>query len=395
MTRPIDRNRPSSLRRSGPVVALTVVGALLAACSSSAVRAPTTTPSSVRSSPTTQAPSSGTKVPLTGLVDMGIQSAYQRGQPFPTTDPGALDAYAGAFGGIVVNESWSQLEPSPGVEQWAPLDRSLAAVQAWNDAHPSTPLGVKLRIFAGYGAPSWVVQQAGPPVTLVTKGGARSVGRWWTTPFRQAWSSFQHAMAARYDPDPLIRAVSVSSCSSITGEPFVISGSVSAQQALTSAGWSPQAQENCLAGALADYSGWVRTPVTFAFNTLGTPSGPDADVTAQLMRSCAASHSHGGPTCVLGNNDLSSEAPSGRQSSVYSEITSLWAAMPGEVAVYFQTVGAGVDCPAVDVAVAHHAGSVELWPHNHAYLGFSAFPASTLAGWDAALRTGRAPNCSG
>ncbi len=395
MTRALDRSLPFSLRRLGAVLGLAVVGALLAACSSSAAPAPSKTPSSKRPSTTSQSAGSGMKAPLTGLLDMGVQSAYQRGQPFPTTDPSVLDLYAGAFGGIVLNESWSQLEPSPFVEEWAPLDQSLAAVQAWNSQHPATPLGVKLRIFAGYGAPSWVVQQAGAPVTLQTKAGTKSVGRWWTTPFRQAWSGFQHAMAARYDSDPLIMAVSVSSCSSSTGEPFVVSGAVSSQLALQAAGWTPHLQQKCLEGALADYSGWVHTPVTFAFNTLGTPSGPDPTFTTQLMRTCARSHSSGGPECVLGNNDLSAAAPSGRSSSVYSEITGLWQSTPGNVTVYFQTVGAGVDCQAIDVAVAHHATSVELWPRNKGYAGFSAIPVATLATWDTALRTGTPPSCTG
>lgn len=270
-------------------------------------------------------------------------------------------------------------------------------MQAWNSQHTATPLGVKLRIFAGYGAPSWVVQQAGTPVTLQTKGGTKTVGRWWTAPFRQAWSSFQHAVAARYDSNPLVRAVSVSSCSSSTGEPFVVSGAVASHRALQAAGWTPQLQESCLGEALADYSGWVRTPVTFAFNTLPTPSGPDMTFTALLMQACATSHSHGGPECVLGNNDLSATAPSGRESFVYREIASLWQSTPGNLTVYLQTVGAGVDCPAiaVAVAVAHHATSVELWPPNHGDAGFSAVPVGTLGAWDTALRSGSAPVCTG
>lgn len=394
MANPPDWGRRPLLRWLTTLATLALVGALVTACSSSSGPAPTKPQSSSRSSTTAQAAISGMKAPLTGLVDMGVQSAYQSGQAFPTTEPSVLDAYAGAFGGIVVNESWSQLEPSPGVEQWAPLDQSLASVQAWNSQHPDTPLGVKLRIFAGYGAPSWVVQEAGPPVALQTKSGTKNIGQWWTTPFRQAWSSFQHAMAARYDSDPLIRAVSVSSCSSSTGEPFVVSGAVSSQRALAAAGWTPQLQEDCLGGALADYSGWVHTPVTFAFNPLGTPSGPDATFTTQLMQSCASSHSRGGPECILGNNDLSAAAPSGRGSSVYSEITSLWQSTAGNVTVYFQTVGAGVDCQAIDVAVAHHAASVELWPPNRGYAGFSAIPAATLALWDNSLRTATSPSCS-
>lgn len=401
--------RDFSLRRSTPVgavLAFTIFAVVLAACSPA--RPFSDARASSTSSATAPATSLGTtidpvasapgtmKAPLTGLLDMGVQTAYQTGQPFPTTDPSTLDTYAGAFGGIVINESWSQLEPSPGVEQWAPLDQSLAAVQMWNIQHPATPLGVKLRIFAGYSAPSWVVQESGPSVTLHTRGGTKVVGEWWTTPFRQAWNSFQHALAARYDSNPLVRAVSVSSCSSSTGEPFVVSGAKSSQQALSAAGWTPQLQESCLEGALSDYSGWVHTPVDLAANLLGQgPSvGPSTAFTGQIMQACAASQSHGGPECVLGNNDLSSTVTSGSAGFVYSEIESLWQSTPAHVNVYFQTVGAGVNCQAIAVAVSHHATSVELWPPNGHYSGFSAIPLATLASWNTAVQTGAVPNCT-
>ena len=56
------------------------------------------------------------KQPLRGLVDMGVQTSYLLDTPFPTVDISAITPYAGAFGGIVVNESWAQLEPSAGHE---------------------------------------------------------------------------------------------------------------------------------------------------------------------------------------------------------------------------------------------------------------------------------------
>lgn len=319
---------------------------------------------------------------------MGVQTPYQRDQPFPTADPGVLDPYAGAFGGIVVNESWSQLEPSPGVEDWAPLDRSLEAVRRWNAAHRSAPLGVKLRIFAGSSAPAWVVARSGPTVTLRRRGGTKVAGRWWTAPFRHAWRSFQHALAARFDPDPLVRAVSVSSCSSSTGEPFVVSGAPSSRQALAAAGWTPALQERCLDGALADYSGWTRTPVTFAFNPLRTASGTDMAFTERLMRACAGSRAAGGPTCVVGNNDLSAAAPTRPGAApVYAAIDALEAPGAAHPAVYFQTVGPPVACQAVAVAVGHHASSVELWPPVGRLPGFTAVPVATLSRWDRALRS--------
>ena len=384
-------------RRIGLLAAVLVGVVLLAGCegaSGSAGTAPSGR-TTQKTGPPSTAPvgSTGQKAPLDGLLDMGTQTAYQTGQPFPVTDPSSLDAYAGDFSGIVVNESWSQLEPTPGVEDWAPLDQSLAAISAWNAAHPATPLGVKLRIFAGFSAPSWVVAQSGPTATIATRGGAKTVGEWWTTPFRQAWSAFQHALAARYDPNPLVRAVSVSSCSSSTGEPFVVSGAISSQRALAAAGWTPQLQEACLESALSDYSGWTHTQITFAFNPLPTPSGPDVAFMSQIMQACAGSHAAGAPECVLGNNDLSASAPLGKAGPAYSEIATLAPTRATGSGVYFQTAGPSVDCATMSVATAYHATSVELWPPNHGYLGYSAVPSATLASWNRTLVSGGAVTC--
>lgn len=334
----------------------------------------------------------GEKPPLVGLIDMGIQTPYQTGQPFPVTDPSMLDAYAGAFSGIVVNESWSQLEPAPGVESWGPLDQSLAAVSSWNEAHPSTPLGVKLRIFAGRSAPAWVTSQSGT-VTIEVHGNRVSVGKWWTPPFETAWHAFQGALARRYDSNPLVRQVSVSSCSSSTGEPFVVSGAPLSQADLKSAGWTLQAQEQCLSGALSDYSGWKHTPVTFAFNPLPTSQGPDATFMDQMMRDCAASVSGGGPKCIMGNNDLSPNVANARYSG--PAIAQIQHLQSGDTAptVYFQTVGARLECQTISTGMAYHAESIEVWPPNGHYPGFSAQNATTLTRWNQALMSGLPPTC--
>ncbi len=393
----------------GTLAAVAAGVVLVAGCHGSAVSAlkapgsgtpkqtvpPSTAPQGTSGTSTTSGVSgtSGEKAPLNGLLDMGIQTPYQTGQPFPVADPSSLDAYAGDFSGIVVNESWSQLEPSPGVENWAPLDQSLAAVSAWNAAHPATPLGVKLRIFAGYSAPAWVVSQSGPTVTVQTKGGTKVLGEWWTTPFRQDWSAFQHALAERYDPNPLVRAVSVSSCSSSTGEPFVVSGAISSQRALAAAGWTPQLQETCLQGALSDYSGWTHTQITFAINPLGTHSGPDVAFMDQVMQACVGSHAAGGPECIVGNNDLSPTAPSGKTGPSYAEIAALKPTNASGSGVYFQTGGPTVDCPTMSTATTYHATSVELWPPNGHYPGFSAVPTATLKTWNQTLINGATITC--
>ncbi len=165
------------------------------------------------------------------------------------------------------------------------------------------------------------------------------------------------------------------------------------------AGWTSQAQQDCLDGALADYSGWVRTPVTFAFNPYRTISGGhavlDQSVTDEVMTACADSRRNGGPDCVLGNNALSVASTTGGPAAIYAQINSLWQSTPGHVSVYFQTVGAGVDCTALNIAIAHHATAVELWPPNLGYRGFAAIPTADLEAWNNALRIGQSLVCTG
>ncbi len=374
-----------------------IVAVSLTACSGASI---TSTASKHAGAPLGSSPAATGDTPaaqaekpqLRGLIDMGIQTSYQTGQPFPVTDPSTVDAYAGAFSGIVVNESWSQLEPAPAVEQWGPLDQSLAAVSAWNAAHPSTPLGVKLRIFAGRSAPAWVTSQSGT-VTIDVHGRQVSVGKWWTPPFEAAWHAFQLALAARYDSDALVRQVSVSSCSSSTGEPFVVSGALSSQANLKAAGWTPQAQEQCLSRALSDYSGWKHTPITFAFNPIPTSQGPDATFMNYAMSECAASASHGGPECIVGNNDLSPNIASSKYSGpVVAQIQQLQTGGNSPI-VYFQTSGARLDCQTIATGLTYHAQSIEIWPPNGNYLGFSSQSATTLSQWNQALISGTSVSC--
>ena len=393
------------MRRSlFPLVFVVATSALLvSSCGGGSTSTSSTRQSSAPLASTTPAASTnsgsaGVKPTLAGLIDMGVQTSYQFDLPFPTVDTSAITPYAGSFAGIVVNESWAQLEPARGSENWGPLDASLAAVSRWNASHPATQVGVKLRIFAGNTAPNWAKTLRGPSVTIVTKGASKTYGEWWTTPYREAWSSFQHALAARYDSNPLVRAVSVGSCATLTGEPFVMNLSEPAIQVMEAAGWTPGAQESCLEGALADYSGWVDTPVDFAFNPYRTVVAGkavlDQSFTNQVMQACADSGSQGGPTCVLGNNGLSASAATDRSGPVYTQIDTLWQETPGHVGVYFQTVGSGVDCGAIQTAIGHHASGVELWPANHGYQGFAGIPSSTLAQWNEALRSGSSLRCS-
>jgi hypothetical protein len=318
---------------------------------------------------------------------MGVQTPHLLGQPFPTTDLTPLDSYVGAFSGIVVNEAWSQLEPQQGVYDWTPLNASLAAVSSWNSEHPTAPLGVKLRIFGGLSAPIWLMTESGG-VTIDIHGSLVQLGRWWTPIYESAWSNFQHALAAQYDSDSLVRQVSVSSCTSSTGEPFVVSGSKVSQMNLEAAGWSPAIQAQCLSHALSDYSGWKETPVTFAFNPLPSPSGPSAVVMQNVMQACASSASTGGPVCIVGNNDLSSGMADTKYGLLVGDAIDHIESGVNPPTVYFQTVGAPLSCQSIATGLSYHARSIELWSPNGRYQGFDIQTPSTLKIWNQALIQG-------
>jgi hypothetical protein len=378
---------------------------LIAACLAAAMLAAATPASAVARGRT---PAAAVKPQIAGLVDKGSSIGYTLRTAFPTADPNEVAPDAAAFSAIVVNETWAQLEPTRGHLDFTPLRRSLAAVKRYNRAHPTDQLGVKLRIFGGFTAPEWAKTLDGAAISL-TPAGQRpgTLGRWWESDYRSAWSFFQHSLATRYDTDDVVQSVAVTSCATLTGEPFVISPSPAFISALEADGWSSAAQARCLSGALNDYSGWTHTPVEFSFNPFNsvipgtTRLTHDFAFTEQIMKQCADLQQSTGRSCILANHALDvTSATTDRDAPVYAEINTLYTADHGtrdgsRVPVDFQTNSPDTfgGCEAIALAVHHHAQSLELWPPSRAFAGFSAFSPGTLRGWDRDLQQGRAPTC--
>jgi hypothetical protein len=333
------------------------------------------------------------KPPITGLIDKGSEAAYHLGVPYPVVDTTEVSDQAPAFSGIVVNQTWAQLEPSRGVFDFATLDASLASIASYNRGHPNGPLSVRLRVFAAYAAPEWAKMLDGVPIAVSSHGTGNTggtLGQWWKPGYRSAWAALQLALAARYDTNPLVREVAVSSCASLTAEPFVIApGTI---VAVARDGWTTSAQQACLDGAFSDYAPWTRTSLYYPMNPL---DGSEA-ITDEVMARCVNSIVRGGPRCILANNALNPvSATTGRSAPVYAEIDALRAARPGSTTA-FQMNGPNSTtyCLAIAVAVNHDAQSVELWPATLGYRGFTAVPTATLMAWRNALRTGAKPNCA-
>jgi hypothetical protein len=365
------------MRRFVPLIVLGLFAGAAAAC------APTvTTPA-------------GHKQLIVGLIDKGSEAQYHRGVPYPVVNPTDLATRASAFAGIVVNQTWAQLEPGTGVFDFSTLDASLAAVAAYNAQHGDAPLGVRLRVFAAYAAPAWAKALDGPPINVPAKppgNAGGTLGQWWKAGYRSAWSGLQSALAARYDDNPVLREVAVSSCSSLTAEPFVI-GSRVLPLARTD-GWTTAAQQSCLDGAFSDYTPWSRTAIYYPMNPL---SGSQT-ITTEVMQRCSTSAASGGPWCILANNTLSPvSATTGRSAPTYAEINTLWKASPHDTPIAFQMNGPdnATYCAAIGVAIGYHAQSVELWPATPGQSGFSSVPTATLIAWNRALTTtGAPPACS-
>jgi Beta-galactosidase len=342
----------------------------------------------------------GYKPLLGGIVNKGSETYFHLAEPYPVIDLSQVAASSPGLTGTVVDVSWSQLEPTEGVFDFSTLDADLAAVSAYNAAHPSATLGVKLRVWGANDAPEWAKTLDGSPISTDVNNQPATVGQWWPPDYRAAWAALQTALAVRYDSNPLINEVVVASCASLTDEPTVMAATPDVASVLLADGWSNAAEQACLDGALNDYAPWQHTAIYYPFGVVTTisPSGQrgiDPTVTTEVMQRCAASLSSGGPWCILGNNALD-ETKGG--TFVYSEINNLYAADPQNTAVAFQmnspaTTGTAA-CQSVAVAVSEHAGSIEFWPKTGQQPGFAGESPATLQSWSQDLILGIPPTCS-
>jgi hypothetical protein len=248
------------------------------------------------------------KPAIRGLISMG---AYRfvgaGGHPNNTLAP--LDKKPGIFSGIVIVATWNQLQSTPGATIGDDnfIDQALAKVRAYNKRNPQKPLKVKLRIWGGFKAPHWAKSIGGAPIKTVHNGKTRTIGRFWSPAYRHAWAALQQQLAARFDDEPLIREVAVTSCMSYTAEPFFVPVTEpSVMNPLLAAGFKGAAYRFCLTNAVGDYAAWTRSRLVLAVNPLRTDSSPgpgDAAFTQQVMLACRQAI---GVRCAFDNHDLDS-----------------------------------------------------------------------------------------
>ena len=328
--------------------------------------------------PVTASHAEDIKMPIRGLVSMG---AYRfvggGGDPVNTLEP--LNAKPGIFGGLVVIASWKQLQPTPNsqIGDDNVIDQALAQVRAYNERNPGKPLAVKLRVWGGFEAPEWAKQIGGAPIDTVHANKHRTVGRFWSPAYRQAWAHLQQLLAARFDQQPLINEVSVTACMSYTAEPFFVPVEDTVMRELRAAGFTDAAYKECLTRAVADYAPWRESRLVLSVNPLRTALGQglgDAAFTEGVMRNCRQAV---GRRCVFDNHDL--------DTNLARPLYRIYATMKQlGPEIEFQT---GPKTPkdfdgTIKLGVSYGASSIELYQD---YGGFPLVPDAKLRQWSAML----------
>ena len=302
------------------------------------------------------------------------------------------------------------MQPSAtGPLQTAAIDTAIAEVQAYNAAN-DTDVGIKLRVWGGNTAPDWAKAIDGPPITITGPGAIvknedapQTIGRFWTSDYIDAWTSFQTALAntayngMTYENNPIIRGISNTAGAYATDEPFVPLQPAQVAE-LQSGGYTDAAQELTLRTAVWDYAAWSGTPLDYTMNLFHPEDGGqetgDEDFTLAVLQEAE----NAGRAVQVGNHALDNPLYE-PDAFVYAQLAEDAALDPATVPGSYQTAspslltanagsgsapswGAYADWPsAVSQGVAADAGDIELWdyPGNTGFTGLAPSQVQDLA----------------
>ena len=149
---------------------------------------------------------------------------------------------------------WRAIQPEPGRFRLGIISDIVSRARAAGDS-------LRLRIFAGRGAPDWVKRRYGTVrVYDPIDGIGAEVPKWWNRDYLRAYARFQKRLAARFDDNPTIRAVTVTGAMTIHGEPFIrgMASSVTRSNLLRS-GYSPRKDRRAIIASIRAHRPWHRT----------------------------------------------------------------------------------------------------------------------------------------
>ena len=192
----------------------------------------------------TSAPDGGAPDASASPQGGGSGSLKEASSGLVLTSPNALRLYPFISHVTVQSAGWADLEPRPGVYDFAPIDRALQALQGRPDAK------ARLRIYAGFRAPRWLDGVAGPcvPIGGGVSGQSGCAPRFWTDAYLDRFERFMAAVAARYEGNPQVTEVINPACSTVFAEPFIlgIGSDRAAAGRLAAAGLDEASHRHCL-----------------------------------------------------------------------------------------------------------------------------------------------------
>ena len=292
---------------------------------------------STSSSPTA-APTTAPTAAVTGAAKPWIVGLMDRKGP-PSTDLLTRDGKP-LVQGFVIPVLWKDVQPNgPGDFDTSAIDRQIAFAKEHD-------LPVRMRVYAGYNSPQWVLQQGGsvPWQGAEGNGGPKSytVPVFWGSAFQKLYQAFDAKLAAEYDSVPQVREVVAGVCTTNFAEPFirqfnVVSNTVAARDK----GYSDASNEQCLRKTVdivkAD---WPTTNMAMAFNPYQSISatGPNDKTAASALSSVVVPQEIAtyciqqlGPRCIVGNNSMKGGTRGASYDALYAMMTSL------KAPIYIQT----------------------------------------------------------
>jgi hypothetical protein len=268
-----------------------------------------------------------------------------------------INAHPNVYTGADINLTWAQLEPQQGTFDDSALKSALSNVAAYNKMYPAHPVAAKLRIYAGGNVPAWVIRLTGGPITISNSKGSTQIAAFWSGAYDAAWQALQAHLASQFDKTNAIAEVAVTSCSSVSAEPFVVALDQPSLANMQAFGFSDATYQACLENAPSDYAAWTKTPLDFTFNTFNDSDsghqGEDPAFTISVMKAWRSSL---GGRAIEANHGLQPTLKSGAL-PIYAELQSLGPP------IEFQSISPTVDWNAtIALGMTYHPTEIEIWP---------------------------------
>lgn len=228
---------------------------------------------------------------------------------------------------FVVEANWNKIEEKKGVYDFSSIEGKIRSAEA-------SGAQVRLRIFSGRLAPSWLKSEVGTVTwkeTEDTEKGTYQLPKFWTTAYQEHYKKFLTALSDKYDSNPRVSEVTLAMCMTTYSEPMIRQQSSGENKAKAlAAGYTYTADFNCLKSDINFFDNRDRvatagklfgnTRVTFAVNPFqgfNPPAGRNnMSDTMEIMQYCRDVL---GSRCVLGNNSIRYPAVGGNYAKIYEK----------------------------------------------------------------------------